>query len=220
MTKKRAFLTIAACCGALGLSLTGASPASATGPIAGYSAQTTNVVSVTATVVLPTFTCTRAEHLLIFVTSGGATATGEAGIELGCGRYRTPTMQAIAYVPVAGSFQSGQTVDLTVTCGSTGVTSSVENVTTGHDFSDTVPGAATCSGFIVGEYDLVGSTGLRLHPGPIPHFSTITFSNVTVNGGPLSSTSPSASNYYANRRNQILTGPIVGAGNEFVTTRD
>jgi hypothetical protein len=53
---------------------------------------------------------------------------------------------------------------------------------------------------------------------PLPAFGAIDYTNVMIDGSPLSACSPSPVNYYEGKKNQITTGPLTGGGTAFATT--
>ncbi len=184
---------------------------------AGYSGNdSAGFTNETATVTLPTISCvkrgTEDSIELNAQTTGGANAVG---VSMGC-----VTVHAVAtysmWVEPAGppvKFGSvkpkpGDTVTISANCGSIGTSVTVDDVTSDAVLTGTSTfGTGTCHVMSVGSF---GDTR------GIPEMNDTPWSNVTVDGAPLSSLPLSVSNYFLSRRKATLTtGALTSGGTAF-----
>ena len=217
--------------GALLLGLT-ASPAGAYGTpkppkseIAGYSGNVSGgVTTVTATVTLPTITCVKkrpAVGVSLQLTGNGQ---DDAGVSMSCIKVRHTPNLVRTYVPfVAANFLSpttgsvnpmpGDTITMTLTCSPGGQSAALDDVTSSEVLASTstVPPAIPCDYLLVSS-GAGGRTG-------IPEMTSFSWSNVTVNGLPLSSIPLTASNWFWTLHKATLTtGPLTNGGTGFTET--
>jgi Peptidase A4 family len=190
--------------------------------LAVYNANVT-VGSVSAVVTLPSYTCKRADALVTYEnTYDGANAGWSgAGVYLGCGKHRVPTMSAQLTVDGTTTYpeatlNAGDRVELSTTCDTPGTVVTLDDLTSGSSVEASSSSPSDCSGAFIGDIGVLKGAGSKLRP--IPDFTTIGFSGVMVNAAPLGNWSPTATNYYEGKKNQITVGPIGGGGTMFVTT--
>jgi hypothetical protein len=191
---------------------------------AGYSGGPTALTTESATVTLPTITCVK-NRTAVDVTLGAITPTGfggrsEAAVMMVCSKVRRVQNLVSSYVPyveVANVTQSpgsvnpmpGDTITMTLTCGSSGTSVTLDDVTSSKAVTDTSSAPGAC------DYMSVGG-GTR---GVLPEMNSFAWTNVTVNGAPLSSFPVSASNWFKSfRKATLTTGPLTNGGTAFDET--
>lgn len=172
---------------------------------------------------LPALTCTATDAgmvaELVFTnfttsefTSGGAYANctgGQAGYAALAEindhfSYLTPTMS------------SGDRIKVTVTVSATKTTVTISDTTTHGTVKDTLSGpggGGHFTGVSIGEVK-IGSPNL-----PVPQFTTLSYSNIAINGASLGTYSnKTAVDMYNGSTLQVVTGSVTGTGTGFTTT--
>lgn len=192
-------------------------------PFAGYITPPTTVTSATATVSPPSFSCAKkftavASGVIVFDPTGSKFSGAE--VYVACSAKKE---MLAAYVDIDNSFTAptviinpGDTVVLSVTCGSSGISVSVNDETTSSSGGRSSSTPETCTQAEVGDDAVVkgGRSGLV----PLPAFGMLDFSAVMVNGSTLGSFGPTAANYSEGKKNVITTGALTG-GTAFSTTK-
>ncbi len=211
-----------------------AAPAGASGSkihknyLAGWSASV-DVSSVAATVTLPSFTCTSKKDNITADTNVYDTMAAQFSgpyLYMGCSKHgMTLTPQFTAALTLDGvnsnpavTMNAGDAVVFSVSCGGSGTTVSIDDLTTSSSGSASSLNASTCSGPFVGDVGVCARCGTHPKQDPLPTFGAIDYSNVTVNGSPLASTAPTSQNYFEGKENTITTGALTGGGTAFTTT--
>lgn len=211
--------------GCVSLSLVlASSPASARGSkppkssCAGYSA-TASITTESATVTLPTITCSKNNtdidvQLNAYDTENSQTNWAE--VYTGCYEVGHHIVsQYYPYVFVDGSEDStgsvspnpGDTIAMTVSCGAGSSAVTLDDVATSESVTDTSSSPSSCTSTLGGGY---GSTS------QLPGMNSFGWTDVTVNSNPLSSISPTASNYYERPHKAThTTGSLTGGGTAF-----
>jgi hypothetical protein len=181
------------------------------------------VASVSAVVSLPSYTCKSADALVTYENTydNDAAQWSGAGVYLGCGKHHVPTMSAQLEVDgtvtyPAATLNAGDSVELSTTCGPTGTVVTLDDLTSRSSVEASSTNPGSCSGAFIGDIGVLKGAGPKLRP--IPDFTTIGFSGVSVNAAPLGTWSPTSTNYYEGKKDQITVGPIGGGGTSFVTT--
>jgi hypothetical protein len=193
---------------------------------AGYNPLATTLTSVEATVTLPSFTCPKKyEGVGAIVSDFDPTDDNVSGVEadMNCSKKKVASYSAIFVVDGVVSYptvtiNAGDTVVMSISCSSTtGSTVSIDDEITASstDASSSTPN--DCTGADIGDGGfLKGNSSAQA---PLPTFSPIDYSSATVNGDPLGSFDPQASNYYAGKKNVIDTGSLTDSGTAFTTTQ-
>jgi hypothetical protein len=210
----------------------------------------TSAAQFSATVTLPSFTCT-ANNLSRFVSAQVLAVdtvnnrNSGAGVGLGCSKmgarkhfYSVPYF--VAYVAVDGTLQLGQflnpklkagdLVDLSTTCLGDVLESEVDDVTTGYTLSagGTLPLPEVCTSGSpeIGLYGGADPMPIRGRPATtqfmnikLPEFGAVQFTSILLDGLPLGTFNPVATNYFEGRRNQISVGALTSAGTAFTATQ-
>jgi hypothetical protein len=196
--------------------------------LAGWSAAV-DVTTVDATVTLPSFTCTsKKDNITADTNVYDTTAAQFSGpyVYLGCSKHGmtlTPHYTAAISVDGVGSnpavtMNAGDAVVFSISCGGTGTSVSIDDLTTSSSGSASSSNASACSGPFVGDIGVCARCGTHPKQDPLPTFGAIDYSNVTVNGSPLASTGPTSQNYFEGNENTIATGALTGGGTAFTTT--
>jgi hypothetical protein len=192
--------------------------------LAVYNANVT-VGSIDATVTLPSYTCKKADNIVVYENTYDNTNSGWSGpgVYLACAKHDVPTMTAFLEVDGATTFpvatlRAGDTVQFSTTCNTPGTVVALDDVTSGSSVEASSANPSSCSGGFVGDIGVLKGAGPKLTP--LPAFGAIDFSGVTVNTVPLGSLSPTSTNYYEGKKNVIDVGPIGGGGTSFVTTQE
>jgi hypothetical protein len=196
--------------------------------LAQYEAYPATVTSVQATITLPTYTCKKGDNIgpgdgaydntdsnwtgpyiyMGCVKSGKTWVAnyGGTGLEID-GSYTYPSMV----------MHAGDSVEFTTTCGPSGTVVSIDDLTDSQSVSATSLNPSSCTNASVGDDGIEGNgTGGQSN---LPTFGAIDYSDVTVNGSPIGTFSPAASNYYEGKKNVITVGPITDGGTAFATTQ-
>jgi hypothetical protein len=233
---KKRTLEAAACAagGALLLTLV-AAPAGASGMprpprsnFAGFSGNVAaGITTETATVILPTITCVKKTSLDVQLTISSAADDGAAVI-MSCSKGPHVHGLVLTYVPVVvvgGSMPStasvnpmpGDTITMTLNCSSSANSVTLDDVTSGETVTGTYTGPLP-----LGEpcdFMSVGSVVSNLREHGLPEMNSLAWTNVTVNGGPLSSPPLMTSSYFESfRKGTLTTGPLTNGGTAFTET--
>jgi hypothetical protein len=217
----------------LALALDGATAAAAVpakkaskSPAAGYIGGATTVTSVSATVTLPTFTCTSKSDALstqIAVLDTVDDEDSAALLGFVCSKKKVPIYGAEISVDGTATFpvvamSGGDTVVLSATCSSvSGTTVSIDDTTSDSSGQNSSVTPNTCSEEFVGDIGFLKGAGKA--EAPLPAFGAIDFSNVMVNGGPLGALTTASGNYNEGKKNVITTGALTDGGTAFTTTQ-
>jgi len=196
------------------------SPATAKIPksdTAGYSSTTASITTETATVTLPTITCSKKNTSLVVVFSAGNNGGILTNLNMECYKSGHSLASAYSLFIDLGSSQGsigsvrpnpGDTITMTESCGAN-ISVTVDDVTTSQSVTDTSAGPVTCTSMGVAA---VGSKVL-------PRMNNFGFTNVMVNGNPLSSISPTLYQYHESAHGATLTaGPLTSGGTAFTET--
>jgi hypothetical protein len=192
-------------------------------PFAGYITDPSTVTSVSATVTVPTFTCTKRGSTAVTGMATVFDPTGQTfssgAVYVGCSAKKE---LVAALVDVDNTFtvptvnvNPGDTVALSVTCGPSGIAVSVDDQTTSSTGTGSSSTAETCTQGEVGDGAVVNSKGSGLVP--LPPFGALDYTAVTVNGAVLTTSTSGAANYSEGKKNMITTGPLVSGA--FTTTQ-
>jgi hypothetical protein len=196
--------------------------------LAQYETDTTPVTSIQATITLPTYTCKKGDNI---GPGDGVYDTADANwtgpyIYMGC--VKSGKSWVANYggtgLEIDGSFtypslamHAGDNVEFTTTCGASGTVVSIEDLNTSQSVSATSLNPSSCTDASAGDDGIEGNgTGGQSN---LPTFGAIDYSDVTVNGSPIGTFSPVASNYYEGKKNVITVGPITDGGTAFATTQ-
>jgi hypothetical protein len=226
----------------LGLVLMAAEPASAAGatklrvaavpklratnvryPFAGYITPPATVTSASTTVVLPAVACTKkiaafAAGAIVYDSSAG-TFSG-AMVYIGCSSKEQQLTALVeddnTYTTPTVVLHSGDTVDLSVTCGSSGISVSVDDQTTVSTGTGSSATAETCTQGEVGD-DAAAFSNDSI--APLPPFVSVNFTNAMVNAAAIGLLDPTTATYFEGKKNQIATGALTDGGTAFTTTK-
>jgi hypothetical protein len=195
-----------------------------------YQALNQLVTSLSEDAVVPNYTCKKADQVDIYANvfdqdGGSPGAFDGAFLGLACAKGNVPEL--VPYLEVDGTYAAagvsisvGDTIEITVTCGSTGSVETIADLTHGGSSSTGTSAPSSCNGAFFGNIGVSkGSSGTKELP--LPTFGSISFSNVEVNGAPLGDASPSPTsvNYFEGKKNQIVVGPLTAGGSAFVNTQ-
>ena len=172
---------------------------------------------------VPSYTCKKADNVAVQLSAynPGLAQFDSANVFLACStKGSVPTVGVGLDLNGTYSYPSlaiseGDTVTLSLACGSGGTTVSVDDVTTGDSTPVSSATATSCQGSGVG---LIGVSSKK--PGKLsklPTFGSVTFSSASVNGSPLQDASPTGNNYYEGKKAQMMLGPIGASGGFTVT---
>lgn len=202
----------------------GLQPKTSRYPFAGYITSPTTITSSSATIVIPTYTCTKklsaiAAEAVVYDSNGALFSTAE--VYVGCSG-KTVLLAAITDVDNQDSvptvtMHAGDTVLLSATCGPSGISVSVDDTTTSSMGSGSSATPETCTQAEIGDDGVVNQKGTAVVP--LPSFGSITYTNAMVNGAALGSFGPMQASFFEGKKNVITTGPLTGAGTSFTTTR-
>lgn len=205
-----------------------ATPAGATKPtdsdLAIYEASGVSVSTLGAQATIPTYTCKKADQVSVYTDTYDEDASNFTGVyvDLACGKHNLPAPSVALEIDGTYDYPTmtitpGDDVSLSVTCGGTGTEVSLYDATSGHTVDNTSSTASDCNGAFVGNIGVLKGAGPKLSP--LPDFGSLTFTNVNVNDTAIGTFSPTATNYYEGKKDQIDVGPITG-GNSFVNTQE
>jgi len=192
-------------------------------PFAGYITSPTSITSAAATVTLPSVTCTRKTTAItataIVYNSTGAKFSG-AEVYLGCsgkqGVLRALTdIDNVFTVPTV-TMNPGDTVSLSATCGASGISVTIDDVTTGSVGTNSSSTPESCTQAEIGD-DGASKNGSTVVP--LPTFGALDFTGAMVNGAALGALTPSIANYSEGKKNVITTGALTSGGTAFTTTQ-
>jgi ABC-type thiamin/hydroxymethylpyrimidine transport system permease subunit len=194
---------------------------------AGYQIAFSPVASTTATFTLPSFTCTKKKSALsIQLDAYDAEQSGFSYefITLGCSKKVASYSPTFSVMSLTSPITSGSvilhahdTVVFSITCGATGSTATMVDVTTDSTETDSSSTASLCSKVYVGDFGLPKGNGALEN---LPAFGAVPWTNVLVNGLPLGSLSPPPGiNYYEGKKNVIDAGPLTDGGTAFTNTQ-
>jgi hypothetical protein len=196
-------------------------------PAAGYIASpAAPVTAVTATVTLPTFTCTNKADLLSADVAVDDATDGSVSLVttvLACAKkvpfydvlFDVDGVDSSADVTVA----AGDTVTMSISCSATtGTTVTVDDTTTSATGNASSATPETCSEVFVGDEGFPKASGKSA--APLPAFGAIDYTNVMVNGAALGSSSTVNGNYYEGKKAVIDTGALTAGGTAFTTTQE
>ena len=187
------------------------------------------VNSVTATVQLPTFSCTsrnRGVDTLTYTNNlVDNLSSAVSGVVMQCIRPKKQPAMATYFVetfvpdPATNSFpilvRGGDVVTMTVTCGILDTVASVEDDTTHFTQTSSTPTVISCSQAHVGDVGVPKGHGYD----HLFDFGQLDYSAVDVNGSPIGASNPVASNYFEGKRDVITTGTPTAGGTSFTTTQ-
>jgi len=190
-------------------------------PFAGYLTSPTTITSAAATVVVPSFTCTKkltgmTADAIVYDSNGPGFSS--AMVYLGCS-HKKELVSALAQIDDAFSVPTvamnpGDTVALSATCGASGIAITIDDTTTGSVGTASSSTPETCTQAEIG--DDAASNGKVIVP--LPAFGSLTFTNAMVNGVALGLATPTANNLYEGKKNVVTTGALSG-GTAFTTTQ-
>jgi len=192
-------------------------------PFAGYITSPTTITSAAATVTLPSFTCTKKTTAIsataIVYNSTGAKFSG-AEAYLGCSGKQVllralTDIDNVFTVPTV-TMNPGDTVALSATCGSSGISVSIDDVTTGSTGTSSSSTPESCTQAEIGD-DGASKNGSTVVP--LPAFGALDFTGAMVNGIALGTLTPSVANYSEGKKNVITTGVLTSGGTAFTTTQ-
>jgi hypothetical protein len=182
-----------------------------------------DVSTMTGTLVLPSYTCKPSDNIAAQVASFDNTATvySSANLYLACAKHNIPRYDVGLDVDGNVTFptailHAGDTVVLSMSCGPSGTTVSVDDTTSSSSVQASSPNPSACSGGGVGMNGVSG----KAHGGQtnLPLFGSLQWTASSVNGSPLGDSSPTPTNYYEGKKNIITVGSLNGSGG-FVETQ-
>jgi hypothetical protein len=192
---------------------------------AGYAAATTAVTSETATLTIPTFSC--AKKTVVFqavalVYDANLQDQSGAALDIGCLK-RKEFIEALIQLdnnvsaPTA-TFNGGDNVEFSVTCGSGGESVSIDDTTNSSTVSSSSATANDCTEALVGDLGVLkNSSGTALFA--LPSFGSLDWTGVTIDAGSIGSLDPLFGNYYEGKKDVITTGSLTDGGTAFTTTQ-
>ena len=191
-------------------------------PFAGYLTSPTTITSAAATMVVPSFTCTRKVSAMTgdaIVYDSNGPSFGSAMVYLGCSG-RKELVSALTNIDDVLSvptviMKPGDTVALSATCGASGIALSIDDTTTASVGTASSSNPETCTQAEVG--DDAATNGKVIVP--LPAFGSLTFTDAMVNGAALGSLTPTANTLYEGKKNVVTTGALTDGGTAFTTTQ-
>lgn len=109
--------------------------------------------------------------------------------------------------------EEGNTVELELTCGESGTTVTVDDVSNSNEYTNSSATASSCQNAYVGDIGVSKAGGQRT----LPDFHAIDFSDAEVNASALGSLDPTKTNYYEGATNVIKVKPFSNSGLNFAT---
>jgi hypothetical protein len=200
-----------------------ASPRTNHYPFAGYLTSPTTITSSSASVVLPTVSCNKKISAVtatatVFDSSNSSFSSAMAYV--GCSSKKESLHALVqidnAYTEPTVTMNPGDTVSLSVTCGASGISVTVDDVTTSSVGSGSSSTAETCTQAEVGN-DAAAFANQSI--APLPHFGSMSFTSVMVNGAAIGSISSSPTTFFEGKKNVIDTGALTSGGTAFTTTQ-
>lgn len=194
----------------------------------GWGNTTATETSVQATIVLPSYTCKKGDNLGpgIGAYDNQNSAWNQEFIYMACakvGKSWEPSYGSTgievdgAYTYPSLAMSAGDSIEFTTTCGPSGTVSTIENLNTTQSVSNSSSSPSSCTDGGAGDLGIQGrGVGGQSN---LPAFGSIDYSNVTINALPIGSFSPTTTNYYEGKKNQIDTGALTDGGTAFVTTQ-
>jgi hypothetical protein len=213
----------------LGSQAVGASPTKSY--LGVYEALNQTVTSVSVGLTVPHYKCTSAKEVVDVYTNTydetvDTSDSFDGGfVQLGCSSNDKPVITPILEVDGSYSVPSGLTirrkdvVDVTVTCGASGGTATINDVTSAQSGSVPTPAGSSCNGVFMGNIGVSNEAGTAVLP--LPSFGSITFGDASLNDAPLgdASPAPTAVNYFEGKKNVITVGPLTDDGSAWVNTQ-
>jgi hypothetical protein len=193
-------------------------------PFAGYITSPMAVTSSAATVTVPTVACGKKLSAItaaatVYDSTGSEFSSAE--VYIGCSSKKE---RLAAYAEIDNAFtvptvtiNPGDTVELLVTCGSLGISVSIDDETTNSIGTAASTKAESCTQAEAGDDGVTKGHGSALVA--LPPFGTIDYTGVMVNGAAIGSFSPTATTYSEGKKNVITTGPLTAGGTAFTTTQ-
>jgi hypothetical protein len=193
-------------------------------PFAGYITAPTTITSAAATIVVPNYTCPKkvaaiAAAAIVYDSTGAQFSSAE--VYLGCSR-KTIVLTVLTDVNNTYGVQSitihmGDVVQLSATCGPSGIDVSIDDMTTSSTGSASSSASETCTQAEIGDDGVANQRGTSVVS--LPSFGSITYTSATVDGASLGSFNPTAANYFEGKKNVITTGSLTDGGLVFSTTQ-
>jgi hypothetical protein len=195
--------------------------------LAVYNANTEPVSTISVQVTVPTYTCKKADQVALYTNTFDEDGPGEfpfsgPSMDLACGKKSVPVVESSLEVAGTTTFPTitivpGNVVQMNVSCGGTGTVVSLDDTSTGHSVQATSAAASDCNGVFMGAIGVLKGAGPKLCP--LPGFGSADFSDALINGSSLGSFSPTATNYYEGKKNQMTVGPVTDGGTDFAITK-
>jgi hypothetical protein len=187
---------------------------------------TTN--SVQATFTVPNYTCKKGENLSPGIGAFDDANNGfsSAYMYLACakiGKKYGPSLGTVAIEIDNGvtydnlAISAGDAIQFTQSCGPTGTSATIEDLNNSDSFTQSASYASSCEGGYVGDLGVEGKSPKKV--APLPTFGSSDYSAATINGDVLSTSDPTASNYYEGKKAGITTGSLTGGGTAFVLSQ-
>jgi hypothetical protein len=210
----------------LGTQAAGASPPKSY--LADWEALNQTVTSFTLSFKIPQYTCTATNDAVnMYANSYDQTGGSFDGgfVYLGCSSQKkaviTPSLEVDGtYTNPSGlTIKRKDVVEVSVSCGASGGTAAIVDVTQGQSGSVTTPAGSSCNGVFMGNIGASNRAGTKVLP--LPKFGHIAFSGAEVNGDPigLASPAPTSVNYFEGAKNKITVGPLADTGSAWVNTQ-
>ena len=213
----------------LGAQAVGASPTKSY--LGVYEALNQTVTTVSVGFTVPHYTCTSAKQVIdVYENTYDETVASSDSfdggfVQLGCSsKDKAVIIPALEVdgtytLPPGLTIRRKDVVDFTVTCGASGGTATVEDVTSGQSGSVPTPAGSNCNGVFMGNIGVSNEAGTKNLP--LPAFGSITFGDASLNGEPLgdASPAPTAVNYFEGKKNVITVGPLTDDGSSWVNTQ-
>lgn len=199
--------------------------------LAVYSALNQTVTEFSVGFTVPKFKCMAANDAVdayanAFDETPGTSDPYDGGfLQLSCSTklkpVLTPALEVDGVYTVASSVtvHRKDVIDITVTCGASGGTATIQDVTSTQSQSVPTPAGSSCNGVFMGNIGLSNEAGTKNLP--LPKFGSIDFGDAQVNGAPLGDASPAPTsvNYREGKTNIITVGPLTDEGSAWVNTQ-